>query len=121
MKGFVDDFGRYTEDVLLLAGEVHNDRKPVRCSDSKHQAYFFSSLMRLNLQGFMTFTISEARDDYTRLVLQGIIHLPSIRTLADAVADRMLKLNDGRMWMAAHWRRGDCSYFPHLCKAPSSN
>jgi hypothetical protein len=31
--------------------------------------------------------------------------------LADAVAVRMRELNDGRMWMAAHWRRGDCMAF----------
>lgn len=31
--------------------------------------------------------------------------------LADRVAERMLKLNNGRMWMAGHMRRGDCRFF----------
>lgn len=34
--------------------------------------------------------------------------------LADRVAERMLKLNNGRMWMAGHMRRGDCRFFLHL-------
>ena len=30
MKGFMNDYDHYTEDVLLLQGEIHSDRKPVR-------------------------------------------------------------------------------------------
>lgn len=29
MRGFIDDFGHYAEDVLLVQGEIHSDRKPV--------------------------------------------------------------------------------------------
>jgi len=32
MKGFIDDYSHYTEDVLFLQGEIHGDRKPVCCS-----------------------------------------------------------------------------------------
>jgi hypothetical protein len=56
----------------------------------------------------MTFTFPAARDNYTDIVLRGISHLPSVQVLADAAAERMRELNDGRMWMAGHWRRGDC-------------
>lgn len=59
----------------------------------------------------MAFTTPKARDTYTNLVMKGIVHLPSIQDLADSVADYMLGLNGGRMWMAAHWRRGDCACF----------
>ena len=58
----------------------------------------------------MTFTSPAARDSYTDMVLRGIKHLPSIQLVADAIADRMRELNNGRMWMAAHWRRGDCKH-----------
>lgn len=29
MRGFINDFGHHTEDVLLVEGELHGDRKPV--------------------------------------------------------------------------------------------
>jgi hypothetical protein len=29
LRGLREDFGHLTADVVLLAGEVHNDRKPV--------------------------------------------------------------------------------------------
>lgn len=29
IRGFVDDYYRFTEDVLLLRGEIHYERKPV--------------------------------------------------------------------------------------------
>jgi hypothetical protein len=32
LRGLVDDYGHYTEEVLLLEGEVHLYRKPVRLS-----------------------------------------------------------------------------------------
>jgi len=103
MRGFIDDYSHYTEDVLLLQGEIHSDRKPV-CHDTEaiHRAFIRS------LQGSMTFTSEAARDNYTDIVLRGINHLPSIRFIADAVAAHMRELNNGRMWMAAHWRRSDC-------------
>jgi hypothetical protein len=32
LRGLVDDYDHYTEEVLLLEGEVHAGRKPVRLS-----------------------------------------------------------------------------------------
>lgn len=29
IRGFVDDYYHFTEDVLLLKGEIHYERKPV--------------------------------------------------------------------------------------------
>jgi hypothetical protein len=31
IRGFVEDYYRFTEDVLLLKGEIHYERKPVGC------------------------------------------------------------------------------------------
>lgn len=104
MRGLVDDFGHYREDVLLIRGELHDFRVPVR-TYRRHKAHGeFDDV----LQGSLFFTSNSSRDDFTNLVLRGIVHLPPIELLADAVALQMRKLNDGRMWMAAHWRRGDC-------------
>lgn len=57
----------------------------------------------------MRFTSIPGREDFANLVLHGLIHIPPIEVLADRVAERMLKLNEGRMWMAGHMRRGDCT------------
>ncbi|KAF8321692.1 hypothetical protein DL93DRAFT_2051444, partial [Clavulina sp. PMI_390] len=85
MNGLVDDLRNRTEDVLLVTGELHDQRRP----------------------GFLFFTSPTARDDFTSTVLHGLTHIDSISLLADALAERMRELNGGRMWMAAHWRRGD--------------
>ena len=34
--------------------------------------------------------------------------IDNILTLAERISDRMFALNGGRLWMAAHMRRGDC-------------
>lgn len=50
----------------------------------------------------------EARDDFTRLVLRGIHPTQKVTDLADRIAERMTEINQGRLWMGAHMRRGDC-------------
>ena len=72
MRGFIDDYSHYTEDVLLLQGEIHLGRKPV-CHDL--EAIYCVPFIR-SLQGSMTFTSEAARDRYTEIVLRGINHLP---------------------------------------------
>lgn len=69
------------------------------------------------LQGSLRFVSVERRKEFQNIVLHGSIHIPPIEVLSDRVAERMLKLNDGRMWMAGHMRRGDCKFgfcFVHL-------
>lgn len=56
----------------------------------------------------MRFSTPQVRDTFTNIVLKGVVHHPSFDLIADEVAEKMSKLNDGRMWMAAHMRRGDC-------------
>ncbi|KAF9520537.1 hypothetical protein BS47DRAFT_1287025 [Hydnum rufescens UP504] len=85
LRGLVDDYDHYTEEVLLLEGEVHAGRKP----------------------GFLRFSTLEERVRFADLVLYGFRPIPQITRLADRIAARMLAVNDGRMWMAGHMRRGD--------------
>ncbi|KIK18769.1 hypothetical protein PISMIDRAFT_683952, partial [Pisolithus microcarpus 441] len=85
IRGFVDDFYRYTTDVLLLRGEIHYERKPAS----------------------ILFTSTAGRDVFARLVLYEIAHTDSVKELADTMSDRMRDIAGGRMWMGAHMRRGD--------------
>jgi len=68
-----------------LAGEIHLYRKP----------------------GGLRFTTPEGRDIFSRLVLYQMRPIDKVLDLASRLDERMLALNDGRMWMAAHMRRGD--------------
>jgi len=85
LRGLIDDYDHYNEDVLLLEGETHLFRKP----------------------GALRFTSIEERVRFADLVLHGFRPIPSIIHVADRIAKRMLAMNDGRMWMAGHMRRGD--------------
>ncbi|KAF8328121.1 uncharacterized protein EI90DRAFT_2926732 [Cantharellus anzutake] len=85
LKGLVDDYDHLTEDVLLLEGETHLSRKP----------------------GALRFTTPEARAHFADLVLHSMRPIPSILKVTDIIAERMRKVNDGRMWLAGHMRRGD--------------
>lgn len=128
MKGLVEDYGGRTEDVLLIGGELHDQRKPVRLpfrsyrvsshfqTDCSFFLSFFLSTRIIIIQGSLFFTSREARDEFAAAVLYSVVHQESVQVLADAVAAHMLELNDGRMWMAAHWRRGDCE-FHHLIRS----
>ena len=106
MRGLVDDFGGYAEDVLYVPGELHDTRVPVRpwILASAH-------ILTVSTQGFLFFTSTPPRDDFATMVLRGVVHTPPVELLAEAVAAHMLRLNDGRMWIAAHWRRTDCKSF----------
>ncbi|EJT97464.1 hypothetical protein DACRYDRAFT_119543 [Dacryopinax primogenitus] len=92
-RGWVEDYSLPGEEgegeVVWLQGEVHNQRRP----------------------GSMWFHASEARDAYARLVLYTMRFPPSVDVVADRLAERMLTRTGGRMWMAAHMRRGDFTTF----------
>jgi hypothetical protein len=89
IHGFIQEYKNVTEDVFLLEGEIHLGRKP----------------------GSLFFTTEEARDDYARIVLQDVRASERVHALAEKVISRMNRFNDGRTWMAAHMRRGDCKCF----------
>ncbi|KZO92541.1 hypothetical protein CALVIDRAFT_487371 [Calocera viscosa TUFC12733] len=88
--GWVDDFGDVGEEVLWLMGEVHNRRKP----------------------GSMYFHSPQARDAYARIVLQDMRFPREVEVVAERLAQRMREKVHGRMWMAAHMRRGDFVTIP---------
>ncbi|KZP31372.1 hypothetical protein FIBSPDRAFT_724960 [Athelia psychrophila] len=85
IRGFVDEYDHSDADVLLLAGELHLGRKPAS----------------------LRFTTPEGRDKFSRLVLHELRPIDKVFELAELLDERMLALNSGRMWVAAHMRRGD--------------
>jgi len=56
----------------------------------------------------MRFTGDRARAEYASMILHAFIQPQPILALAETLAARMRQLNDGRLWMGAHMRRGDC-------------
>ncbi len=56
----------------------------------------------------MRFTGDRARAEYASMILHAFIQPQPILALAETLAARMHQLNDGRLWMGAHMRRGDC-------------
>jgi hypothetical protein len=89
IHGLIQEYKNVTQDVFLLEGEIHLNRKP----------------------GSLFYTTEEARDDFARIVLQDVRASERVHALAEKVVLRMNGLNDGRTWMAAHMRRGDCKHF----------
>ncbi|KZV72954.1 hypothetical protein PENSPDRAFT_603747 [Peniophora sp. CONT] len=85
MRGLVDELGKDPADVVHVQGETHWNRKA----------------------GQLRFTTPEARTHFAELVLHGVHPIPPVRALGECFAERMLDLNGGRQYMAAHMRRGD--------------
>jgi hypothetical protein len=79
-------FRRYPQRVLLLEGELHLGRKP----------------------GSVRFTSVQGREEYARIVLRDIRPPEWVRVLATRLIKRMDYIRNGRAWLAAHMRRGDC-------------
>ena len=86
IRGFKDDFVGIKEDVILMEGEVHGGRPP----------------------GSLRFTTEQKRDDYTLLVLQDVVPPSNVYHLAKTLDKRMMDRTNGRVWMGAHMRLGDC-------------
>ncbi|KAK0213194.1 hypothetical protein DFS33DRAFT_1247933 [Desarmillaria ectypa] len=85
IRGFQDDFSGRKEEVLLLSGPLHHRRKP----------------------GGMRFTTRFALNEYLHVVLHDIRHIDPVISIADLMVQRLDDLVGGRLWMAAHMRRGD--------------
>ncbi|KAI0003694.1 hypothetical protein BJV74DRAFT_876058 [Russula compacta] len=85
IRGFKDDYYHVDADVLILAGETHLYRKP----------------------GAMRFTQDSSRARFASMVVHTLSFPPNVLALAEILAARMRELNDGRLWMGAHMRRGD--------------
>ncbi|KZT50933.1 hypothetical protein CALCODRAFT_488317 [Calocera cornea HHB12733] len=85
IHGWYDDWSPSVANVLWLQGEIHVNRRP---SD-------------------MWFSTPQARDEYSEFVLYTMRRPENILRIAHRVDLRMRKIVGGRMWMAAHMRRGD--------------
>jgi len=90
VRGLLEEFGDADEEVMLLAGEVHLNRKP----------------------GSMRFTSRKALDNYMRLCLHDLRYIEKLQVVAQRAGQRMTEKVQGRMWMAAQMRRGDCECPP---------
>lgn len=85
IQGLYEDFSQISTEVLLVRGEIHWTRKP----------------------GSLFFTTADNRARFTQTVLYDIRLTENVINLAWKLRDRMLAINDGRLWMAGHMRRGD--------------
>ncbi|KAF7981557.1 hypothetical protein HWV62_33165 [Athelia sp. TMB] len=85
IHGFVEDFEHIQEDVILLTGEIHYERKP----------------------GSVLFTTTPGRDFFSRIVLHSVRATASVYALAESLAQRIDAKVGGRMWVGGHMRRGD--------------
>jgi len=103
LRGLRDDYGHLTADVVLLAGEVHNLYKPV-----SHEVMSPCHLAHLT-KGTLHFTTPANRDMFSRVVLYHLRATQKVYELAATLAARMKEKTGGRMWLAAHMRRGDCT------------
>jgi len=85
IRGLNEDFHQVSARVLLLHGEVHSGRGP--------GSLYFSSI--------------ETLKHFSQMVLYDMPLMDVILLLAERINDRMFTLTGGRLWMAAHMRRGD--------------
>lgn len=79
LRGFIQDYGSRTEEILYLNGEIHHHRKP----------------------GSMRFTTIESARDFASLVLHDIQATHAVQSLAARVIHRIDSLTGGRLWVAA--------------------
>ena len=56
----------------------------------------------------MRFTEDRARAKYASMIVHAFVQSQPILALGETLAARMRQLNEGRLWMGAHIRRGDC-------------
>ncbi|KAH7105228.1 hypothetical protein BKA62DRAFT_692126 [Auriculariales sp. MPI-PUGE-AT-0066] len=85
LRSWAEHYGEVQENVFLYAGETHLSRKP----------------------GGMWFTTVTARDNFARLVLHDMAYLEQVQELSRILEARMRMHVNGRMFFAAHMRRGD--------------
>jgi hypothetical protein len=58
----------------------------------------------------MLFTEELSRKRYASRVVHSLIPPQHVFDLAEVLSSRMLELTEGRMWIGAHVRRGDCKH-----------
>jgi len=65
------------------------------------------------LQGAMRFTEELSRERFASTVVHSFIPPQKVIDFAEVLSSRMRVLTEGRSWMGAHMRRGDCTFPPH--------
>lgn len=65
----------------------------------------------------MRFTTVPARAEFASSVVHYNVPPKPILELGEVLAGRMRELNDNRLWMGAHMRRGDCECAVHIGRA----
>ncbi|KAF9024435.1 hypothetical protein BDZ89DRAFT_954732 [Hymenopellis radicata] len=85
LRGFETDYRHIRTNVLLLEGAVHYGRK----------------------LGGLYFTTRLAQDLFSSNVLYDFQRVDILQDIAAKMVEHMFDLTDGRLWMAAHVRRGD--------------
>ena len=61
-------------------------------------------------QGALRFTTPAALVDFQHFVLPDLVPIDALQDLAGRLATRMSERTEGRLWMGAHMRRGDCMF-----------
>ena|SRR5882762_1922225 len=116
LRGLQEDYAHLSADVVLLAGEVHYERKPV-----SNETRFLNIFRLFDDKGGLRFTTTANRNWFSRLVLYHVRAPHDVYELAAKLATRMKEKNEGRMWLGAHMRRGDCKCHlfanPHSCSS----
>ncbi|KAF8760852.1 GDP-fucose protein O-fucosyltransferase [Rhizoctonia solani] len=85
LRGMFDDYNHINEEVLILAGETHLNRKP----------------------GGLRFVHPEQQAHFASTVLHDMRPTGPVRRLAMKLHERMQKIVGGRQWMGAHMRLVD--------------
>ena len=109
MRGMVDDYARRRESGVHLPEEAHHGKKPVSLTLARRSVMLTRHVFVI-FYGALRFTEASVRDGFTNIVLNSVVHPPAFDVIADELAERMFQLNNGRIWMAAHMRRGDCEF-----------
>jgi hypothetical protein len=112
IRGFKEDWYHVNADVVILAGETHLYRKPVSRLPRSLHGWTQCSLFPM-IKGAMRFTGPRGRANYASMVVFKIVPPLWVFELGEILAARMSKITEGRLWMGAHMRRGDCEYLLH--------
>ncbi|KZO97527.1 hypothetical protein CALVIDRAFT_536116 [Calocera viscosa TUFC12733] len=82
---FTKEFGGLKARILHLEGEIHMGHPP----------------------GGLYFSTPQAANAFATMVVRDVRPVPEVEQLGERLAQRMSERVQGRMWFAAHMRRGD--------------
>jgi hypothetical protein len=71
--------------------------------------------MTQSFKGSLRFTSIDNRDLFSRLVIHEVHPPNKVYELASTLVERIKMRTDGRMWLGAHMRRGDCTNLSTQC------